>query len=671
MLVSSVAPPGCVAPCSLGLPSELEGPACVSVNGAWQITEDCVDPQYSRPVIDSEVDEIVPVPHLRVSGHFDGTAIDFNVYLPKKGWKGHFFQILYPLQNSTSPDSDIGFGAESGGYTVRATGRPSFRGDAAAAKVSMMIAREYYKPKFPKIHGYIYGGSGGSLLTIGAMENTVDVWSGAVTLIMASPASTPNNWSIRALAGLVLGDKKQKIQDAVAPGGSGDPFTVLNSFEKSAMEEALALGIPLHTWEDFEAVGAGDGLWEFVRGTGGNAVRSQDPAYFDDFWTKPGYAGTDKGKLGKLFRKELIDYTTSIKSISRGANNMPVQLTLNKAPKTARAYWLDLTIISSSGKVIGTIQAKGASNSNSKVIDLHPDNDAAVIDQLDKGLKVLVDNRAFLAMHGYHRHQLPSREGFYGYDYLRTADGSPVYPQRDVLVAPTMSRSASGGATHSGKFNGKMIIMDNLMDYDAFPWHADWYNTQIHKAYGNLADSKVRLHFSENADHYMGGVLTSKSARLLDFTGLYEQHLQDLSAWVEKGTEPPAQTRYTVNDSQIQLPGRASERKGIQPVVDMTANGGRRAEVRSGATVAFKLTAEVPPGAGKIVSVEWDFEGNGNYVKRSFGQVSSRVETTVSYKYSRAGTRYAAVRVGSRRDGRTDTTYAVAANLGRARIIVR
>ncbi|KAK2471228.1 hypothetical protein H9L39_17459 [Fusarium oxysporum f. sp. albedinis] len=643
---------------AITLPERLTGEPCVSVNGAWQITEDCVDPKYSQPVIDSETDETSPVPHRKVSGHFEGTTIDFNVYLPKEGFKGRFFQILYPLQTSTSLPQEIGFGAESGGYTVRAKGFPSYRGDAAAAK---------------KIHGYCYGGSGGSLLTVGAMENTIDVWSGAVTLIMATPVSTPNNWSIRSLAGLVLEKKADKLQDAVSPGGSGNPNKSLNDVEQAALEEATALGTPLKTWEDLEAVGAGEGLWEFVRGTGGNAVKSDDPTYFEDFWTKPGYLGTEKSKLAKLLQKEKVDYETTIKSIKRDGSGAPTELTLKKGFKTARAYWLDVTLLSKSGEAVGTVMVKGESNSNSKVVTFHVDADAAVTAQLQEGSKIRVDNKKFLAMHGVHRHQLPTREGFYGYDYLRDASGTPLYPQRSNLIAPKMSKSTSGGATHSGKFNGKMIVMDNLMDYDAFGWHADWYKNTVLAANGDKANDKFRLNFSENADHYMGEVLTSKSARLLDFTGLYEQHLRDLSAWCEKGTAPITPTKYTVNNAQIQLPARAAERKGIQPVIDMSISGygAKRADVRKGTTVNFKIRVEVPPGAGKVVSVEWDFEGNGNYVKKDFGRVRSKVETSVSYTYSKSGTYFPSVRVSSHREGKVHTPYALAANLGRGRVVVK
>jgi hypothetical protein len=657
------------SPPDLPTSSKLIGDPCTQVDGVWKITKDCIDPLYSQPIIDNETHETLPVPHRRLSGHFEGTSVDFNIYLPDNGWKGRFFQLVYPLQNSTASDREIGFGAESGGYTVRATGRPTYRGDAAAAKFGMMIAREYYKPKSRKIHGYVYGGSGGSLVTVGAMENTIDIWSGAVTLVQAVPVSI-NNWSIRALAGLVLQNKRDQIEEALRPGGSGDVHSSLNAVERTILQEATALGVPVKSWEKFCETGSSESLWESIRSVAGAAVMRMDPSYVDDFWSKPGYLGKEDSKLGEIFRQEMLDYMTLITSVKLDADQIPAELTLEKAPESGRTYWLDINILSKDGKVLGKIAAKGRDDSNCKTVTLHHGNDLAILSLLQQGTHVHISNRMFLAIHALHRYSVPKRAGFYGYDYLSNSNGTPIYPQRSVLVAEQIARSASGGATFSGKLNGKMIVMDNLLDVDAFPWHADWYKNEVRKVYGDDADDKFRLYLSENADHHMGTIGTFKSSRVVDFTGLYEQHLRDLSVWCETGTNPSTPTNYTINNSQVQLPARASERNGLQPVVDLSANGGKRVEVKTGATVTFKVSVEVPPGAGKIVSLEWDFEGTGHFVNKSFGEVAQSVETTVCYTYRRPGTFFPAVRAASHRGGRIDTRYALALNLGRVRVVV-
>ncbi|KAK2674229.1 PKD domain superfamily [Fusarium oxysporum f. sp. vasinfectum] len=621
---------------------KLTGDPCIQNDGVWKITEDCVDPLHSQPIIDNKTHETLPLPHLRISGHFEGTTVDFNIYLPENGWKGRFFQLVFPIQNSTASDREIGFGAESGGYTVRASGRPTYRGDAAAAKVGMMIAREYYKPKTNKIHGYIYG---------------------------AVPVSI-NNWSIRALAGLVLKNKSVEIEDALRPGGSGDVYSSLSSTERTAFEEATALGVPIKGWESFYETGASESLWESLRTVSGAAVTRMDPTYVDDFWNKPGYLGSEHSSLGEIFRKEMLDYKTSIISIQRDANQVPVELTLDAAPDSARTYWLDISIISRNGEVLGKITAKGHDNNNDKTVTLHRNNDHSTLSLLQQGTQVHISNRLFLAMHALHRYSVPKRAGFYGYDHLRDSKGTPIYPQRSVLVTEQIARSASGGATFSGKFNGKMIVMDNLMDVDAFPWHADWYKSQVRKVYGDDTDDKFRLHYSQNADHQMGHVVGSKSSRVVDFTGLYEQHLRDLGIWCETGVYPSTPTNYTISNSQVRLPATAPERKGIQPVVDLTINGGKQVEVKTGTTVTFKVRVGIPPGAGKIVSLEWDFEGTGHFVNKGFAEAAKSVETTVCYTYNRHGTFFPAVRAASHREEKVDTWYALALNLGRVKVVV-
>ncbi|KAG5747912.1 hypothetical protein H9Q70_009406 [Fusarium xylarioides] len=648
---------------------KLTGDPCIQVDRAWKITEDCVDPLYSQPIIDNETHETLPIPHLRVSGHFDGTAVDFNIYLPESGWKGRFFQLVYPLQNSTASDREIDFGADSGGYTVRASGLPTYRGDVAAAKVGMMIAREYYKPKNNKIHGYIYGGSGGSLVTVGAMEHTIGIWSGALTLVQAVPVSI-NNWSIRALAGLVLHNKRAEIEDALRPGGSGDIYSSLSPTERTAFEEATALGVPIKGWENFYETGASKTLWEAMRSVSGSAVMKMDPMYVEDFWNKSGYLGSEDSRLGDMFRREMLDYKTSIIFIRRDANQVPVELTLDAAPKSTRTYWLDISIISKDGEVLGKVTGKGRDNSIDKTVTLHPNNDPGVLSILQQGTQVQISNRMFLAMHVLHRYSVPKRPGFYGYDYLSDSNGAPIYPQRSVLVAEQIARFASGGATLSGRFNGKMIVMDNLMDVDAFPWHADWYKHQVRKVYGDVIDDKFRLHYTENADHQMGPVVGPKSSRAVDFTGLYEQHLRELSVWCEAGTYPSTPTNYTIQNAQVELPAAASERKGLQPVIELSVNGKTDAEVQAGSMVTFKVRVQVPPGAGKIVSLECDFKGTSHFVKKSFGDVAPSVETTVCYSYDRKGTFFPAVRAASHREGRMHSPYALSSNLGRMRVLV-
>ncbi|KAL4777053.1 hypothetical protein BDW60DRAFT_175418 [Aspergillus nidulans var. acristatus] len=146
--------------------------------------------------------------------------------------------------------------------------------------------------------------------------------------------------------------------------------------------------------------------------------------------------------------------------------------------------------------------------------------------------------------------------------------------------------------------------MNNLADYDAFPWHADWYKGQVNRAVEDGFQENYHLYCNEHADHQMSSVPQSEQHRIVDFPGLHEQLLRDLSEWNEKGIQSPSATRFAVENGQVELPGQASSRGGIQPVVKLTVGGGNGTEVNVDIHVTFTLKAEVPPGTGEIIFVE-------------------------------------------------------------------
>jgi PKD domain len=557
------------------------------------VTADCVDPLYNRPVIDSQTDLTTPVPHHKVSGHFDGTTKRFNFYFPPKSQgEGRFFQSVYPLQDEyaiddpTAPSGppretagSIAFGADSGAYTVQTNGGSGYRVDAAAAKFSKMVAASYYGSS-RRIYGYIYGGSGGSYQTIGAIENSSGVWDGAVPYVPGVPTSIPNNFFVRAFARFVLQDKAAQIADAVSPGGSGDPYAGLDDVERAVLLEVTRMGVPLRGWEDYAYVlGLNDpqGLLGF-----GGVVQSIDPTYADDFWSKPDYLGTEQSALGDLFRAALRS-----------------------------------------------------------------------------------DNRWSLALLSYHRHQVPSRPGFYAWDQFRGPDGQPIYPQRSIEIGPLITRSVTGGGTHTGMINGKVIVVANLLDVDAYPWHADWYAQRVKEALGDRFDDNFRVWYNDNADH-----IGPRTARLVQYAGILQQALRDVSAWAERGVAPARSTRYDVVDSQIRVPANAAARRGIQPIVDLTVNDAARIDVAAGQPITFVAKIQIPPGAGKVVSTEWDFLGDGNFTASPFGSPKQTVEVSVTFTYTTPGTYFPALRATAQREGNTSTPFARVQNLGRVRVVV-
>ncbi|RTE75104.1 hypothetical protein BHE90_010422 [Fusarium euwallaceae] len=645
-----------------------KGPDCETKNGAVLVTPDCVDATYKTVVIDAETDFAAPVPHRKISGYFDGTTIDFNIYFPKTGWDGRFFQFVYPTQNSTAEDRDIAFGADSGAYTNRVAGGGGYRADAAIAKLSRSLAADYYKKPNAKIYGYVYGASGGSMVTVGAAENTFDVWQGALAMVQAVPVSNPNNFCTRALAGLVLEAQKDKLISAARPGGDLNPFKDLDAMRHDVLTEVTELGIPLAAWEDWEGVTQNrTNFLRTFRLLGPSMIASFDPTYVNDFWTKTGYVGTEKSSLGDFYRNSVYEYDAVVQKVDVDAGNVPVSITLNKVPSQPPKFGLQFTIQSSDGKG-GLFTAQLDKSSRTAIVD--PDQNSTILTSVSKDTKLRVDNRAWLAGSLYHRYQVPTRPGFYGYDYLRTADGKPKYPQRSPLIADTISRGASGSSLYTGNITGKLIVLDTLKDYDAMPWHADWYKAQVQSALGDRFNDNYRLHYAENADHYIEPVQVPQTTRLVDYVNMAEQHLRDLSAWVEKGTTPPTGTSYSVTDGQVKVAATASQRKGIQPVVTLTSSGKTSITVKAGRSVSFKAHIEVPAGTGSVTAVDWDFEGTGIFVKKDFGKAKGIMDITVSQTYRKQGTYYVAVRVASNRKGDAKTPYAQVQNLGRMKVVV-
>lgn len=113
----------------------------------------------------------------------------------------------------------------------------------------------------------------------------------------------------------------------------------------------------------------------------------------------------------------------------------------------------------------------------------------------------------------------------------------------------------------------------------------------MQKYLGKDLDDQFRLYYIDNADHG-SEVGTALEGQIVDpgrlpthivrYRPVLEQLLRDLSAWVERGVKPPASTPYEVIDGLPVVPANAGIRKGVQPVVDLTVNGGKRAEVKVG-----------------------------------------------------------------------------------------
>jgi hypothetical protein len=283
-----------------------------------------------------------------------------------------------------------------------------------------------------------------------------------------------------------------------------------------------------------------------------------------------------------------------------------------------------------------------------------------------EGDKVRIDNSWALALQTYHRHQVPPPD-YYGWNQFRGTDGEPIYPQRAVQVGPAGTANAAGSVL-TGQTHGKVLMLSALMDIDAYAWQGDWYRSLVKAVKGADFEDNFALWFVDRA-HHENPLTALQRTQVASYAGALQQALRDLATWVETG-QRPAETAYKVVDTQVVVPDSAGERGGVQPVVELRANGGERAEAKAGEAVSLTATIEAPPGAGKLVSATWDFEGTGTFTPAEIGAPAERVTLSASHAYARPGTYFAVLRVGAHREGNAETPYGRVLNLARARIVV-
>jgi hypothetical protein len=638
-----------------------------------RVTADSVDPDYSEPYIEIDEQRTDPVPHRYVHGGFRGTDARFSFYFPtKEQYRGRFFHNTYPMAVTSDIGpfpiqfdvavGDLGFTVDSGAYYVQTNNGAVFRSpgadpaiaayrvNAAAAKFSRQVAADVYGDHRP--WGYLFGGSGGAYQTMGAAENTSGVWDGFVPFVPGCNHAIPSMFTVRmhALRVLRQRDRFPGIADALAPGGSGDPYADLDEEEAAALREVTLMGYPPRGW--YRHATLDSGYFANISGM----IPMMDPSYVDDFWSKPGYLGTDpKSSIAK----DRFRFDSTVAAV----NGPPWTIELADLPG-GNGQDAHLLVLSgaSAGASLPIARVEGKAVSLIAVLDHEKAAGIA------PGDKVRIDNSWALALQTYHRHQVPPSEEYYGWNQFRDAAGRPIYPQRDVLVGPAGTANAAGSVL-SGRVNGKVLVLAALMDIDSFPWQADWYRSAAKAALGGKFDDNVALWFVDNA-HHENPLTAQQRGHVVSFGGALQQALRDLARWVEEGVKPP-ETAYEVVDAQVRVPAAATERKGVQPVVELKADGGERADVRAGEVVTFTATVEVPPGAGKVVAAEWDFAGAGDFSSAEpLASAEAKVALSAAHAYSRPGTYFAALRVASQRDGDMRTPYARVQNLALVRVVV-
>lgn len=661
------------------------------------------DEMFTEPYVDVDEWRDSPVRHRYVHGGFAGTETRFSIYLPPQdSYEGRFFQHITPVPDSehlaqrmSGEQDKIGFSISSGGYFLEtngggASGSPgssvdptiaAYRANAAAAQYSRVVAAEMYGDH--RAYGYAYGGSGGGYRTIGGAENTTGVWDGVVPYVIGSPMAIPSMFTVRMHALRILRNRLDGIVDAVEPGGRGDMYEHLNEEERDALKEVTRLGFPPRSWFGHSTMGmhAFPVLYQ--------GMVMADPIYFEEFWTQPGYLGFE---LPPSLERDRVQHHCEVAATISEDEADDLGLSSGSQPGQARGgvdtAWrgsrepsmvpvaVRLSTVPDVEVQGGELVVTSGPAAGARLILLSVVDDIAVFGpaptatlvQVQPGDSVVVDNSGFLAAQTYHRHQVPETADYPVWDQFRNSDGSPMYPQRPLMLGPLFA-SAAAGTVQTGRFAGKMIVVESLLDREALPWQADWYRSKVHEHLGDELDDNFRLWFTDNALH--GDDETQESpTHTISYLGVLHQALRDVSRWVEEAVAPPPSTNYEVVDGQVMVQAGAAQRRGIQPVVSLTVDGNARADVAVGDAVAFRATAQVPEGAGVVVTVEWDFDGAGSFPIAESVAVAEKVHAERTHSFGEPGLYFPTVRVAAHRNGEKTSPYARIQNLARVRVVV-
>ena len=657
------------------------------------------DEIFQKPYIDKEEWRDTPTRHLYVHGGFENNPTRFSFYFPpKEQYEGRFFHFCLPIVahedaslGRTGEEDRINFALSHGAYFVETNqgadnaGRDMiYRAAACSAQFSRKVASGLFGEH--RAYGYIFGGSGGGFKTMSCVENTCHVWDGAVPFVIGSPMAIPNMFTARVRAMRILGDKLADVADASDAGGSGDIYAGLNEEERAALEEITYMGFPPRSWFAYKTMG--DGALPVLIPN----LEMLDPTYYEDFWTKPGYLGTDPNSdanrdrlyfTTKIDWIDIVDYRKDKDTTTTGVDDAWRNL-LGSGQVEPKLYLSDLPEkkVYLEGAYVRFITGEAAGE---RVPLLRLENGAAVIGspygigntpnvllKAKPGDEVILDNSDYIALQTYHRYQTPSEREYMAWEQFRDNEGMPTNPQRPCLIGPMITYGGCG-SVQTGRFDCKMIVVASLMDESALPWQADWYRKKVIENLGEETDNNFRLWFNDHAFH-SDTEKVEYPCHIVSYLGSLYQALLDVSKWVEKGIAPAQTTVYTMQGAQLNVPKSAKERKGIQPVVIMEANGVLRTEVHVGEKVSLKAVIDMPPEAGAIVRADWDFDGTGAFdvpadlILDKASQDHASVETT--HIFTEPGTHFVTLRASSSRDGSAKDLFTQVKNLARVRVVV-
>ena len=303
------------------------------------------DSFFGAPYVDVDEARATPLPYRHVHGGFADCDTRFTFYFPDdEACRG---RLIMPLEGAHAGHEDAFGGsmgtmmggielmARLGGFMVESNmghigddfdpkggDDPTLYGWRAAAEVARFakhVAEQVYGTA--PHHSYVWGGSGGGRRSPLCLENAPDAFDGALPFmgggnVMPFPA-TEKLRSGQPIAFACMfnvqrllrdPDKAERLVDAMRPGGSGNPFVGLNSHEREELVYLYEQGFPFGDEHMIFAPMGQIWLWTSIA----DLTVEQDPEYFENFWTQPGYVGHD---LPSAVEDDVIDVVATVSKV--------------------------------------------------------------------------------------------------------------------------------------------------------------------------------------------------------------------------------------------------------------------------------------------------------------------------------------------------------------------
>lgn len=661
-----------------------------------------IEDGFGTAFIDIDEWRDTPRRHRYVHGGFADTNTRFSMYLPPDEHFGG--RILKHLEGGSGGNENLfvaagifappwqfdfaydEFGAilmesNQGHFPTEGMGFHNdvwlFGASAECARFAKWLANELYGR--PVHHTYVFGASGGGHRSYQCLMHRGDVFDGGVPEVCG--VNPGPYWSIQALAGELLGDRLAAVGDACEPGG-GDPFDGLTFDQREALADLFRYGYPMPAMNQLQTLAAPFTLYNSLE---------DNPGYFEDFWTKPGYLGHDDPD--RLAGRR-VSITTTFTEIAT-ADDLREQpdagalslLLAGAAPLAALGAKVDVPDpdrIYMSFLTVKTGKAAGRTMVASQVINGYvlpfAQRCPELYADIEPGDEVEIDNRHWLAFTYLYKHSVENNVPGLHRDDQRVPseygafaiENSPVHAQTSEIVYDLNELTP---------FDSKMIVVACALDSMIWPSKISPLARHFAITQGDRLDDTFRLWWVDNATHgppEFGAMMSSEHnpavwrTRLVDYSGPAKRALLDVAAWVEDGIAPTASSAYSFSPSnQLQLPVAGDERGGIQPSVRLEVDGGVRADVKVGQVVRLTGRAEMPIGSGRIARAEIDFVSDDTwpFQHEIDGGDSEVVDVDTTHAFTEPGTYFPSFRVSSWREG-ADGRGLPVQNLARVRVVV-